>query len=1192
MTERPAPAFTLDSWPHPLTDEGRVTRRLVLRGGETVAALAAAEAQRLGLPRDHVGIAVNGRILPPEAWAATQLRGGDIVTFRVVPAGGDGARLALLAAVAVASIVIPGAQVLALTGIEAALASAAISIGGGLLVNALVPPELPSAGDAADPLYGLTTGSNRARPYEPLALVLGRHRVFPDLLSQPYTESEDQDQQLLMALGLGIGDIEVEELRIGETLADKLEGVTTQFARAGEPLDLAGANVDTQGGPGEIEDQDWRGLETPDGTVRAALDLVHFLGVSKDSSGSAASYRLEVHWRWRPADSNSAWNTDMRTLEGGRTQRRDTIRIDLAPAGRWRIEFRRGRGRADRTGEIHDDLSWTALRSYRDVEPADAAIQARIGLELTASGQLSGRVERVSALLRQRVPVVAGGAWTADGDRRPTSNPAAIMRAFARGWRDGDERLLAGVGLADERIDHDGLARWHAWCETRGLGCDLAIQRPRSAEEVLGIIARCGRASISWRTGRLGVVWDDPATPVSALVTPGNIVKGSFRVEWASTRPADEIVARWTDPDSSWEQVVLRRRRPGLVGAPARTAEIALSGVTRAAQAAAEINLQAARETLHRVRWVWEMGPEGLTLGRGDVAMISHGLIDGGQTGRCVALDGAAVTLDREVDPGRGEAWLALRPADGAAIHLSLARRAVPGGSGPTAALVLDEPVPGPAPAQPRDVLWRLYDSTRTPQRARIVAFEALSDRRFRLAAIPELTTYHEAADADPDAPIVAPARREPQVIAANVAESLVRIGRGYATELDLILTVAGDWRGGVVTMTAGDEPARTVAVLTDGATRARWSAPSSGEAAITITPGGLGVPLGPAFRVSHFITGLSVPPSAPRGFRVDVSGDGTRLWSWMPAPEVDVLGYEIRFAPHDDGGTEPEWDAMRPLHAGLLTASPYETITPGRGRWTVALRGVDAAGQRSAETRILADLGRERQGNALIWRCPPDDGWPGAIGDGLVSDDGRDVIEAAAADAAWTAAPAAWDDWPVWALGPSGEAALTYTAPAEDLGLKATFGIDWTARDREQVTLEIRTGAGRAALNTAPWRVAATAADPVTARWIQPRWTARADAGAVARLAGLTWWLAAPTATRRLHDIDTATLEGSAADGRVVDTDLARVTDVALTFQDVGAGWTWSLASKSPPTIRIFDGDGSPADAVVDITLSGLEAR
>ena len=78
---------------------------------------------------------------------------------------------------------------------------------------------------------------------------------------------------------------------------------------------------------------------------------------------------------------------------------------------------------------VFDDLAWTALRSYQPDE-ADYAAQTRLGVRIRASGQLTGRLDRVSAIVRQTVPIWDGAAWTAPV---PSSNPAYIFRWYAQG---------------------------------------------------------------------------------------------------------------------------------------------------------------------------------------------------------------------------------------------------------------------------------------------------------------------------------------------------------------------------------------------------------------------------------------------------------------------------------------------------------------------------------------------------------------------------------------------------------------------------------------------------------------------------------------------------------------------------------------------------------------------------------------
>ena len=112
----------------------------------------------------------------------------------------------------------------------------------------------------------------------------------------------------------------------------------------------------------------------------------------------------------------------------------------------------------------------------------------------------------------------------------------------------------------------------------------------------------------------------------------------------------------------------------------------------------------------------------------------------------------------------------------------------------------------------------------------------------------------------------------------------------------------------------------------------------------------------------------------------------------------------------------------------------------------------------------------------------------------------------------------------------------MTYTTEAIDLGATVPFAIAWEAETAGDATLQYRTADSAAAL-------------AATASWA-----------------------------------------GSAAAGREVPTTLAHVTDIDLTLQAVGPGWSWALDNKNDPTrIKIFDGDGNPADATVDAVLHGI---
>ena len=1192
--------ITTDLWPHGLTAAGREMRvcglpsRVDARGRAAGATLADLVAREWPGQSGAVAAAVDGRPVARADWHTTVLRGGEIVTLRTVLAGGGGGgdknplATVLQVALLVGAIYFP--PLLFEGAINQALFAAALTAGGTLVINAIAPPrgpdrpDLPRPGGAgADPLYSLAGGANRARAYQPLLLVLGAHRVFPDLAAAEYSEVRGGEHYLHQIFHFGLGDLAIDTLRIGETPLASYDEVETEFGDAQGRIGLVAGNVDSIAG-GALEDTDPIERTTAAGTRRIGIDLAGRI-FRVDGKGAIVSNSVGVEIEWRN-DAGSVGRRSLTLIHASQAPYRRTLAYDLGRADAWTVRVRRTAGPAD-SDRIYDDLSWAALRAYQ-ADEADYAGQTRLGLRIRATGQLSGRLDRLSAMVRQRVPTWDGAAWTAP---RPSANPAWLFRWYARGVRIAG-RLVAGVGLPDARIDEASIVAWGAWCERQALGCNHVLDRAISHAEVLALIAQCGRASPTWQTGRLGVVWEDAGRAATALIAPGNIVAGSFAAGYATGQAADEIAVRYIEPALDWQYNTLRRRVPGASGPPASTATLTLHGVTDAAQAALECNLQAARQLYHRRRLSWEMAAEGLSIARGDVVHITHSLIDGGSAGRLAGGTEARVVLNRAVDPGDAGALMLFRLPDGT-VHQSAVARP-PGVAGETAELDLAVPLPTAPDADgmsPLDTLWRLYDESAPPVRARITAVEPASDRRVRFSAIDEVAAYHAAATADLTAPFPALSPRAPRVLAVTFAETLVRVGAGYAVEIAAALTVAGDWRGGVVRAAVDDGPARTVARLVDGETGAHWLAPPAGTLAVTVTPGTEAAPAGAPFAAEHEIVGFLAPPGVPTNFLIDVLGDGTRRLRWTPPADADLAGVAIRYAAQVAGVT-PAWEDMTPLHKGHLTASPLETVEPPPGGWIFAARAVDTGGRLSADdVRIVAALGPQRLGDALIWRCPGAQGWPGTIAGAVRSDDGRDALEAPA-EYTWDDLTT-WDDWQSWTAGNGADAAaeIAFATEPVDIGVALDVALRWAAESVGAVTFESRAAATEAALADEDWAAYAPGTT-VAGRWFQLRWRLTGDGTRVLFLDHLCWSVHAPSAERKLLDRDTAAWDGSAAEGRPVPVDLALVTDVHVTLQSVGAGWSWTLIGKNDPTrIKIFDGDGNAADAVVDVVVRGIAA-
>ncbi len=952
----PIPAVTADVWPHPITAEGHETRWVPVAPGTTVATLLRTELR--DADPDSV-VLVDGSFLERADWHRTPLRDGAIVTVRAAAADGDFFRSVLQIAVIAASVFIPTLPAFAgLSALGSAALSAGISIAGGLIVNAIAPirpPDLAAGGAGggvqADPVFSLVGGQNRARLYEPHPLLLGQHRVFPDLAAKEYVEFEGDDQYLFGIYHFGYGDLDLDHLSIGPTPAGTLSDLQTERGNALGQVTLVAGNVDTEAGA-LLADVNGVARRTGADTSRIGVDLTARLFRINEDSGDYEEHSVEVHIQWEKPGTGAQARTVTLTNDS-QTPLRRTVAIDLGSKGTWDVTVRRLTAPAEDDDYVHDEVHFAALRSYQ-ADEGNYTGQNRFAMKVRASGQLSGRLDRLSAMAWQKIPVPAGGAWGAANVR--SSNPAAVFRWFARGVYVGN-RLVAGCGLPAARRDDAGLAEWYAWCDTKGLRCDLWIAGGMSKDQVLRLIAQCGRASVSWNTGRLGVVYDDEAEPTSGMITPGNIIAGTFQVDYAPGSVADEVVVRYIEPDMDWQYNSVRRTRPGLSGTPASSTTTTARGVTERDNAAVECNLQVARQHYHKRRLQWEMGREGRSYIKGSVHWISHGLIDGGIVGRLRGWNGNELQLDRPVDVGAG--WILLRlPGRRDPVTAQVAAVGAVGGKADRFRLTSASPPSAPTPTEGEliDVLWRLYDAADPPRKVRIIAFEPVSDRRYRITAIDEVSAYYALATSDLTAPFPDPNDRTPRVVGVTFSAERIKVGQADMVRLQAAVTTSGAWHGGAVRAGAVQGKLKQVDTLPPGEAVASWIIPPETSQYVEIVPGSFAEPTGPVWSGFWPWDG-QYPVKAPTDFTVTVADDGTRCYQFTLPDDPRVLGAKIRY--HETAGTD--FDDMVVLHNGVITASPYESLDPLKGEWEFAIVAVTAAGNQSEPTRITATLGPGR---------------------------------------------------------------------------------------------------------------------------------------------------------------------------------------------------------------------------------------
>ncbi|HDR9757521.1 TPA: hypothetical protein QDC44_001632 [Burkholderia cepacia ATCC 25416] len=179
------PAAQVVYSPNPLRPAAdRETRNVALAGGDTVRGII----DRMGLGNTVLAVTLNGRVIPRDLLSTAKVSNGDMIVIRQAVAGVEASKVAAWAIMqlevgATAAAVI-GATVSFAVG--AAIAFVATTILGSLTARG--PSSTSGSNDDSPTAYSIEGGSNGARPYAPHAIILGRHRVFPDYGSRPFGE--------------------------------------------------------------------------------------------------------------------------------------------------------------------------------------------------------------------------------------------------------------------------------------------------------------------------------------------------------------------------------------------------------------------------------------------------------------------------------------------------------------------------------------------------------------------------------------------------------------------------------------------------------------------------------------------------------------------------------------------------------------------------------------------------------------------------------------------------------------------------------------------------------------------------------------------------------------------------------------------------------------------------------------------
>ena len=548
-------------------------------------------------------------------WRMVRPRPGVQVVIRVIPSK-NALRSILQIVVAVAAYALAGpiAGALGFTGaLGTALVATGITVLGNLLINAIVPPPSAPDNDKRN-TYTISELKNQVVPGGAVPVVLGTYRFAPPYGALPYTQVVGDDQYICALFVLGEGEIQIDDIRIGETSIAEYDEVEVEVRNGVDgdlplslitqqrpeknlgveltrplPRDDAGNVVKVEsetdwdnawetgfddfgdwsltGGIFGNEDSPAPGIETPvvrtTGRDAAGADVLLYFPaglVKYNDDGDKREHIVSIKVEHRLIEAEEWQEVEILTIKAKKAEAFWRHHEWSFPTrGQWQVRCTMLTDESDDTKKMQR-VNWAALQTIRPEYPLNYPRPlALLAMRLKATHQLNGALDEVN-VLAFRICLdwdAETGTWI----KRATSNPAALFRYVLQ----APENVKA---VTDAEINLEKLQLWHEFCTAKG----LTYNNPLSGSEtllgdVLKEIAAAGRATPEHDGTQWSVVIDNPTDP-DALIVDHISAHNSwgFKAPRSYFKPPHAVIVQFNDAANDYKSAEHTVRWPGYEG--------------------------------------------------------------------------------------------------------------------------------------------------------------------------------------------------------------------------------------------------------------------------------------------------------------------------------------------------------------------------------------------------------------------------------------------------------------------------------------------------------------------------------------------------------------------------------------------------------------------------------------------------
>ena len=509
----------------------------------------------------------------------------------------------------------------------------------------------PTDAGEQSPTYSITYRGNRRRPGQPIPVVYGEMRVWPDYTGS-FSEFDDANNQWLVQLF----DISQGEVIVDENYMYYEDTKLVNFSERKLEVLLPGQSSKLFPNAVFVSDE-VSGIEIvyppddgfPNGVAanpagseinRIAVDVQAPRGIYKVDDGGPDAGDIDFHkvpitveyreiddfgnptGSWTIAVLDDGTQLDGYELTSVNSNRQDAVRrtlaFDVDQAGRYEVRIYRGTADSESQYTI-DDLVWGGLRAF---QPSSfTTTTTRVAIRVRQSERIgNASLSQFNLIVRRKLSIHNGSSWQAPVF---TQHPVwAFADALRADW---------GGRIPDERIDIDELVTLAAAYPNEQF--NGVFDTKQTLWSALQDITRPMLARpIQRLDGRFSIALDLGGMPPVAMFTMRNIIRDSLEIEHVSVNSEtnDSVKITYFDKNQDYREASILCVPSGSAGT--NPAERTIRGVTDADRAY-RVGIRMANENKYRRRLVsFSTGLEGYLPAFGEVVRVSHFLI-GSETG-------------------------------------------------------------------------------------------------------------------------------------------------------------------------------------------------------------------------------------------------------------------------------------------------------------------------------------------------------------------------------------------------------------------------------------------------------------------------------------------------------------------------------------------------------------------------------